>query len=496
MKLLFILPLPPPVHGSSVVSKAIKDSELINGAFDCRFINSSYSRDMGEIGGLSFKKLWISISIFLETLKALIIFRPGLCYMAPTAKGIGFYKDLPLIALFKLFGRKIVFHLHNKGVALYQDRWLDDKLYRFAFYNTKLILLSERLYDDVKKYVPRENVFICPNGIPYLDTQHDAYNNPVPRLLFLSNLLVSKGVYILLDALKILKDKGYSFICDFVGAETAEIDAVRFEKEVFKRCLNEVVVYKGKQYGEEKNNSLSKSDIFVFPTHNETFGLVLLEAMQYKLPVISTNEGAIPDIVRNGETGFIVEKENTSSLSEAIAKLLDDCGLCKTMGEKGFQHYINNFTLERFEKNCNDIFLKLTFFNRLGGVNLIIYNGNKYDKDKELFFHNADIFVFPTYYQKECFPLVLLEAMQYGLPIVTTGEGGIPDIIDEGKTGYIVKKQHPEALAKGIEKLIQNPVLRKSMGRAGQEKFSKYYTLDIFINRMCGILRQCSGTNI
>jgi glycosyltransferase involved in cell wall biosynthesis len=81
--------------------------------------------------------------------------------------------------------------------------------------------------------------------------------------------------------------------------------------------------------------------------------------------------------------------------------------------------------------------------------------------------------------------------MQYGLPIVCSGEGGIPDIIDEGKTGYIVEKQHPEALAAKIEKLIQNPALRECMGRAGQEKFRQNYTLDIFINRMCGILRLC-----
>ena len=52
------------------------------------------------------------------------------------------------------------------GGATCQDKWLDDKLYRIFFKNIKVILLADALYQDVEKYVKRENVFICPNGIP------------------------------------------------------------------------------------------------------------------------------------------------------------------------------------------------------------------------------------------------------------------------------------------------------------------------------------------
>ena len=62
--------------------------------------------------------------------------------------------------------------------------------------------------------------------------------------------------------------------------------------------------------------------------------------------------------------------------------------------------------------------------------------GRKYGEEKERLFRESDIFVFPTYYDIECFPLVLLEAMQYGLPCVNTDEGGIRDIVvnDSGFT--------------------------------------------------------------
>ena len=70
----------------------------------------------------------------------------------------------------------------------------------------------------------------------------------------------------------------------------------------------------------------------------------------FKLPVISTDEGGIPDIIKNNETGFIVEKENSQQLSEKIKWLIDNPQKAKLMGEKGRKHFLKNYTLEVFEK--------------------------------------------------------------------------------------------------------------------------------------------------
>ncbi|WP_349996691.1 glycosyltransferase family 4 protein, partial [Phocaeicola dorei] len=161
-------------------------------------------------------------------------------------------------------------------------------------------------------------VYICPNGIPNLRKEEfeASRKNEVSCLLFLSNLLINKGVFVLLDALRILKEKGYFFNCQYVGGETAEINAVQFSEEVDKRDLNDRVAYVGRKVGEEKEAFFRQADVFVFPTYyyNECFPLVILEAMEYKLPVISTNEGGIPDIVKDGENGLICEKQNPYSL--------------------------------------------------------------------------------------------------------------------------------------------------------------------------------------
>lgn len=166
---LFILPLPPPVHGSSMVCDLIRHSEKINAAFVCRYVNLSTSRGNDEVAGFSplllLKKGVRFISSFLQTFWLLLVFRPQKCYVAIACRGVGFLKDAPFVLLAKMFGCKIILHQHNKGMAgcvnkpLY--RWLLPLVYR----SSTVILLSWLLYDDISSVVKREQVRICPNGI-------------------------------------------------------------------------------------------------------------------------------------------------------------------------------------------------------------------------------------------------------------------------------------------------------------------------------------------
>ena len=111
--------------------------------------------------------------------------------------------------------------------------------------------------------------------------------------------------------------------------------------------------------------------------------------------------------------------------------------------------------------------------------------------EKEDSLLKADLFIFPTFYHNECFPLVLLEAMQYGLPIVTTDEGGIPDIVKDGENGLICEKNNPDSLANCIEMLLKDNTLREEYGRKGRDLFEKKYSLYTFECRMTEILGSC-----
>ena len=356
-RILFILHLPPPIHGAAMMGKYIQESELINSSFDCFCINLATAGSLSDIGHVSLEKLLKYLLLLRYISHVVKEIRPELVYITPNAGGKAFFKDFIVVQMLKSMGCKIIAHYHNKGVSAYQSKWIYNFLYKRFFSNLKVILLAENLYKDIAKYVKREDVYICPNGIPSSckEEMEARRNNVIPHLLFLSNLLISKGVIVLLDALKILKEKEYTFVCQFIGGETAEINAVQFFEEVNKRELSDLVTYVGRKVREEKEAFFRQADIFVFPTYYETFGLVNLEAMEYKLPVISTNEGGIPDIVKDGENGLICETQNPVSLADCIAKLLDDEELRVKMGSAGHEKFCREFTLDKFENRMRDI---------------------------------------------------------------------------------------------------------------------------------------------
>ena len=358
-KILFVLHLPPPVHGAAMVGKYIQGSKVINEDFQCRYINLALARDLEDIGHGGLSKLLKFLKLLAQIRKEVKDFRPDMVYVTPNA----FYKDFVVVQMLKLMGCRVVAHYHNKGVSTRQNRFFDDLLYKSFFKNLKVILLSEALYADVEKYVRKSDVYICPNGIPEIGLVEPAAerHNALPKLLFLSNLLLSKGVLVLLDALVILKDKGYRFVCDFVGGETSEMSAESFHKEVKIRHLETYVIYNGKKYGDDKEAFLKQADVLVFPTfyHNEAFSLVILEAMQHKIPVITTGEGGLSDMVKDGVNGHICEKQNPESLAYYTMLLLDDEKLRWRMGEEGYKRYKSHYTLVAFEENFDRIMMTL-----------------------------------------------------------------------------------------------------------------------------------------
>lgn len=360
-KILFFLHLPPPVHGSSMVGNFVYQSRLINDKFVCRYINILASEEVSESGKISVRKILDFAKIFWKLIKELTRKKPDACYLALTVKGAAFYRDVILVTLLKIFKIKRIYHLHNKGVAIKQKYFFYRFFYRMVFNNADVILLSEHLYSDVHSFVPENRIYICPNGIPDIKNfSKQTKGKPTQvKMLFLSNLIESKGIFVLLEACSILKKKGLAFACDFIGGE-GDVSTMQFKDKVNKLDLNDRVNYLGKKHGVEKEKLYAKSDIFVFPTYNETFGLVVLEAMQNALPVVATFEGALPEIVSDGTTGYIVPKKNIEALADRLGLLIKDSLLRKKMGLAGRKKYEELFTLEKFETRLTEILNKLT----------------------------------------------------------------------------------------------------------------------------------------
>lgn len=355
-KVLFIVQLPPPLHGSSSINKVFVESKIINESFEIKVLPLKFAKSMEDIGAFSLLKVLKMFLFAFKLIGALITFKPNLVYFTFSPKGISFYRDVFYVLILNLFRKKILFHLHVKGITEQSEKSkLKKALYKFAFKNTYIICLSEMLVRDLKS-VYRGEPYILNNGLHSLYSEPELLKkkNDKIELLYLSNLMKAKGVFVLLDALKILNEGKDDFMARIVG-KPADISKKEIEEYLVKNGMMDCAIVEDGKYGEEKIKAFQTADIFVHPTLNDAFPLVILEAMQFQVPVVSTMEGSISEIVEDGVNGFLVAKNDPVGLAERIRTLMINRSLREQMGKEGRKKFLINYTSEKMELNLESI---------------------------------------------------------------------------------------------------------------------------------------------
>lgn len=356
--ILALVQLPPPMHGAAAVSRDIVTSALLREYFNIVVVPIQLSMSREDLGGRSPRKFIAIIRNVAKTVKAVLQERPALVYFALPPRGGGFYANLPLIAAVKTFRLPILYHFHAKGVReTAQASGLYRRLFAWAMKGADTILLSERLYDDTAQYLPRERTHFLPNAIIPASEPPDNRVRDGRHILFLSNMIESKGPLVLLDALTELSRRGVAFHASFAGAPSGAVTRDYFLAEVEKRGLAEFVCYHGPVAGLDKENLLRGADIFSLPSFfiNEAFPLSILEAMNAGLAVVSTPEGAIADMVREGETGFLVPQRNAEKLADALQRLLTNPELCRSMGQRGWEIVTREYALPVYHQRMRQL---------------------------------------------------------------------------------------------------------------------------------------------
>jgi len=112
--------------------------------------------------------------------------------------------------------------------------------------------------------------------------------------------------------------------------------------------------------------------------------------------------------------------------------------------------------------------------------NFVNFCGVISGKEKDNFLRHTDILVFPTWYPYEGCPMVIIEAMAYCCPVISTKDvGAIPEMVIDGETGILIDKKNPEQLADAIFKILNSSEIRLNMGKSGRIRFNNYYTHDV-----------------
>ena len=355
-KILFVMQLPPPIHGVSVMNKHIRDSKVINEDFECHYINLATAKNIDDIQKAGFYKYILTLKILLTTFYKMATNRYDYVYITIFPWGFAFFKDSLVVILAKLFGFKSLLHLHTHGFKRNSEKSkFRKKYYQFIFKNTEVICLSPLLIEDIE-YIYKGNVYILPNGIPQVNFENKYNPNQNPtNLLYLSNLIKGKGILILIDAIELIKNKGYDFTLRIAGSE-GDVDYKTIKELLKAKNLEKMVELLGPKFNAEKYEEFLKASIFLLPSNYDTFGLVLLEAMQFGVPSISTNIGGIPDVLGNGR-GIIINEITPHALADAIEQLIKNPVERAKMSQLSFDYYKLNFTVQQFEMRLKNILM-------------------------------------------------------------------------------------------------------------------------------------------
>lgn len=172
-------------------------------------------------------------------------------------------------------------------------------------------------------------------NLPFLfNTEKKSYEEP--RILFVGKMFERKGGLYLLEAFEKVKKEIHDAQLILIGPDLKNLpDGVTCLGFVSKNADEGIQILLSEYF---------KASVFVLPTLYEPYGIVFAEAMAHRLPCIGTDTCAIPEIIENGKSGFIVPVADSKKLADKIIEILRSANLAKQMGEHGYQRYLNNHT--------------------------------------------------------------------------------------------------------------------------------------------------------
>jgi starch synthase len=213
----------------------------------------------------------------------------------------------------------------------------------------RVIAVSAEMKEDVLRYyrIDPAKVAIIHNGIDLRQYQPVGERSYLeqkgisgPYLLFVGRISRQKGILQLLDAMEELRGGGLKLVLCASAPDTPELEAEVREKV----AANPEVIWINEMVAKENVIQLySHAEIFVCPSVYEPFGIINLEAMACKAPVIASRVGGIKEVVVDGETGILVEPDRPDQLAAAIGKLAGNRQLIAKFKEAGRRRVEQSF---------------------------------------------------------------------------------------------------------------------------------------------------------
>ena len=249
-------------------------------------------------------------------------------------------------------------HLHGGKFDIYYNKALsiEKSIIRYGFtLADKVVVLSSEWLRKIVIFCDSTKISIISNRVPAYILKGNILkkkNNIPHTILFMGELCHRKGVYDLLEAIKLSgldNARIRVFLCG-----NGEIEKVK--KRIKELGLEKVVTVPGWISGQEKQKLLDDAYLYVLPSYFEGLPMSILEAMATGTPIVSTPVGGIPDAVENGYNGFLVPANSPKMLASRIQQLLTNEKLWVRFSQNAFETVNQKFSIEQMEKKLHDLY--------------------------------------------------------------------------------------------------------------------------------------------
>jgi glycosyltransferase involved in cell wall biosynthesis len=361
-KVLIVGQTPPPYGGQAIMIEHLVKANFKN--VEIYHVRMNFSRGMKDMGKFQIWKIYHLFQIIFQIYYYRFIKGVDILYYPPSGPTSAAFRDMAILFFTRFLFKKTIFHFHASGLSQHLEN--KKRLFRFVF---KKSFMYPDIAIHLSESCPEEGVIlrakkciIVPCGLPDMANKPNIIENKKHlTLLFVGILEDTKGEMDLLRAVAILKQQQIEVKVKIAGEFKRQEYKDNLFSFVANNDLSDNVEYLGVITGDAKTSHFRDSDIFCFPSyfHSESFPLVLIEAMSFGLPIISTKWRGIPDMVEDGYNGFLVNIKSPEQVAERIVKLKNDFNLRKQMSQNGRNVFEERYSLQQHLKRMETIFKEL-----------------------------------------------------------------------------------------------------------------------------------------
>ena len=284
--------------------------------------------------------------------------KPEILHVHMSYKG-SFTRTNYLHRLCLKYGVKDIIHLHGSEFEKWYNASPESKKRKIRALLREcsaIIVLGESWKHVVGSIEPSANVVVISNGVKIPDACV-RWDPDRCQLLYLGVLIPRKGLRDLLDAVKILKEKGKLQGRRFVIAGSGE-EEEQLKARTKELGLTEEVFFAGWVDGEKKEKLITDSQVLLSPSYNEGLPVSILEAAAHGMPIVSTDVGDISSVVRDGENGILIQPGQIGELADGILTVSEEETFGK-MSRRSREIAEESFSIDLFYEKLNRLYHRI-----------------------------------------------------------------------------------------------------------------------------------------